>query len=57
MKELIQDNNWWKNHNVGIGHYATIKTININTKEKRYFIGSIEDVQKFLGNDWNVFSI
>ena len=55
MKELIQDDKWWKDHSKGIGFFATHKAI--KKYEERFFIGSAAEIQKYLGSKWKVFSI
>ena len=55
VKELIQNEKWWDDHNRGIGWYATHKAINNN--ETRYFIGGTEEIKKYLGSKWNVYAI
>ena len=61
-KELIQNAEWNKTHSKGIGWYATVrarpKKDGDNSKgNDRFFIDSTSNVQKFLGNKWNVWAV
>lgn len=58
MKELIQNKNWFKNHNQGIGFYATHKAINKNNENDiRYFIGGTNEIKNKLGTKYYIYTI